>query len=418
MNTNKIIIGIITFSTFLCIKMVAQKFNNRTNIYSIQEADLHSENTDPFLQAKGYKTIPEFCSGTVLDSIHEFLTLGIYSKSYKWYYSYNNEGKIESSERKYYNSKGEYKNIFETMTYNADGQIALLTKTEPHSGSFHQPNIEPTIVYFEQYNYSNGLLAMRVREETGEFPDVDTTWFNYKANNLLECRLYSNWGSYVAEKFSYKITDSIIITQKSIFLNIQYPHFDSVPESSARNSEFIEKLDKNGNVIELKCSSINTDLNTENIRYKITYTYNENNQLTQLLFYADDDVTESNKINYTYTADGNLKQYIKRYYNSHTETWDIEKQMEYFYSSSSVGIQQQHSKELCLFPNPANNYISINNADIFNKPYTIYNVNGQLQLKGKMQGKIDVSKLNNGYYLIKVENKGEQYSSSFMKIDN
>lgn len=74
--------------------------------------------------------------------------------------------------------------------------------------------------------------------------------------------------------------------------------------------------------------------------------------------------------------------------------------------SSALGVEDVTVKEqnLLLYPNPAKNYIKIKSEQVDNFEISIYNIRGELILKGKYLSDedIDISNLENGLYLMRV----------------
>ncbi len=72
---------------------------------------------------------------------------------------------------------------------------------------------------------------------------------------------------------------------------------------------------------------------------------------------------------------------------------------------NSISVQSNEVSEIEIFPNPANEFVSISNStDKFS--YEIINVNGLIIEKQNVEGNktyIDISKINNGIYFIKIK---------------
>jgi photosystem II stability/assembly factor-like uncharacterized protein len=91
-----------------------------------------------------------------------------------------------------------------------------------------------------------------------------------------------------------------------------------------------------------------------------------------------------------------------------------------FQSTQLNTLINTHKNEyrIAIYPNPACNYISIlidNNAQIFDN-IEICNVTGQIVLSTKMNNRIDISKLNNGNYVLKLKGKNIEGSKAFTII--
>lgn len=78
---------------------------------------------------------------------------------------------------------------------------------------------------------------------------------------------------------------------------------------------------------------------------------------------------------------------------------------------SILGKNEIHrDNDFKIYPNPANHYLNINVKEE-NWQVEIYNSNGALLLTANNQKNIDVSSFLNGFYLVKVSTKSNQFSS-------
>jgi hypothetical protein len=72
-----------------------------------------------------------------------------------------------------------------------------------------------------------------------------------------------------------------------------------------------------------------------------------------------------------------------------------------FYANYSLSLQNNNTSNIYLSPSPASNTIKINENKEELK-VTVYDVNGQVQLKKKIIDKLDVTPLTNGVYFLKL----------------
>ncbi len=87
---------------------------------------------------------------------------------------------------------------------------------------------------------------------------------------------------------------------------------------------------------------------------------------------------------------------------------------ELYYSTSTVGIEQLESKNsILVYPNPATDYLTVDSEKV--TLIEIYSVSGKLLQKKRNSNQIDVRKLNNGTYIIKVEINNELFTSKLIK---
>jgi hypothetical protein len=144
------------------------------------------------------------------------------------------------------------------------------------------------------------------------------------------------------------------------------------------------------------------------------YTYDANNNMTSEL---DQDWNGSAFVNsslftLTYDADNfTLSESYKVFNNDGTavEYGDST----YYYFHSVLGIDDLRAQEgnITVYPNPANNKITIaNNKEIPEEAIVcIFEINGQQVMYEKFQNQklieLDVSNLSNGIYLLKIETK-------------
>ena len=67
----------------------------------------------------------------------------------------------------------------------------------------------------------------------------------------------------------------------------------------------------------------------------------------------------------------------------------------------TTAIETTIAKESKIYPNPAQNNITINNHERYDF-YTIYSINGNLVMSGRVKKNIDIAKLGNGNYIIEL----------------
>ncbi len=108
-------------------------------------------------------------------------------------------------------------------------------------------------------------------------------------------------------------------------------------------------------------------------------------------------------------GDGDLDLLVGEYYGK----------MQFYRNTSTSSINRELSDKISitLYPNPAQNFISIDTEFKSNK-ISIVNTQGQevLMLKGQPT-KIDVSSLHRGQYFIRLEDEdGKAISTSFTKL--
>jgi hypothetical protein len=87
----------------------------------------------------------------------------------------------------------------------------------------------------------------------------------------------------------------------------------------------------------------------------------------------------------------------------------------YILDDATLAVKDITKEKLMLYPNPANNILNISNVSA-KATYAIYNVSGQLAAKGKItDGKVNISTLPTGNYLISIEDSGNITGIKFAK---
>ncbi|HPI19592.1 MAG TPA: glycoside hydrolase family 44 protein [Candidatus Kapabacteria bacterium] len=89
-----------------------------------------------------------------------------------------------------------------------------------------------------------------------------------------------------------------------------------------------------------------------------------------------------------------------------------------FKAKSGSCINERTEKQINIIPNPANNYIEFSINEIFdNSIITITDLSGRILIHKDLENvkqRIDVSKLDNGFYFIRVQNKNQNYYDKFL----
>ncbi|WP_312825992.1 reprolysin-like metallopeptidase [Epilithonimonas sp.] len=82
--------------------------------------------------------------------------------------------------------------------------------------------------------------------------------------------------------------------------------------------------------------------------------------------------------------------------------------------SETLAVTDVKKNNISVYPNPATDFINISNISSKTN-YEIYSVGGQLVNQGTTDGKVNVSKLVKGIYIISVEVNGEKSQTKFIK---
>jgi len=82
--------------------------------------------------------------------------------------------------------------------------------------------------------------------------------------------------------------------------------------------------------------------------------------------------------------------------------------------AQSLAVTDVKKNNISVYPNPATDVINISNVSSKTK-FEIYSVGGQLVNQGTTDGKVNVSKLTKGVYILTVESNGEKSQTKFIK---
>lgn len=159
--------------------------------------------------------------------------------------------------------------------------------------------------------------------------------------------------------------------------------------------------------------------------HKSNYVYNESGKILMLISYRWRP-TE---------GEWGLNRKMEYYYNDHgilyylgTFGWNVDENIwikngsdiSYFSNPSSIADYHANYAMIKINPNPSTNLITINYDTIVNQNavYNIFTISGKVICKGitKQGNTINVSKLDAGYYVLKLEVGTKQYSGKFLKL--
>lgn len=82
--------------------------------------------------------------------------------------------------------------------------------------------------------------------------------------------------------------------------------------------------------------------------------------------------------------------------------------------SENLAVTDIKQTNISVYPNPATDVIDISNVSSKTK-FEIYSVGGQLVNQGTTDGKVNVSKLTKGVYILSLESNGEKSQTKFIK---
>lgn len=89
-----------------------------------------------------------------------------------------------------------------------------------------------------------------------------------------------------------------------------------------------------------------------------------------------------------------------------------------YYINQTVGVAEKFTEAIKIYPNPTQDYISIDNADNLAVKANIYNVTGKLVLSSTLTGndRINVQELPAGNYILKLLDQDSQIVSTNLMV--
>lgn len=87
---------------------------------------------------------------------------------------------------------------------------------------------------------------------------------------------------------------------------------------------------------------------------------------------------------------------------------------DYTLNVGQLAVSDVKKNSVNVYPNPAKDVINISNVSS-KAQFEIYSVGGQLVNQGITDGKVNVSKLTKGVYILSVESNGEKTQTKFIK---
>ena len=75
-----------------------------------------------------------------------------------------------------------------------------------------------------------------------------------------------------------------------------------------------------------------------------------------------------------------------------------------------VGIEDESIEDISVFPNPTARYIQVEEAHRFQR-FLLIDETGRTVMQGEMTNRIDLSKVANGSYLLKLEGDHSNYKT-------
>lgn len=112
---------------------------------------------------------------------------------------------------------------------------------------------------------------------------------------------------------------------------------------------------------------------------------------------------------------------IQENFNEESYTFDnvLRNHTLYAYFALKSGVGEYKENDISIYPNPANNELSIriNNSFVDFGNYAIYDIQGRQIVQGDCGNseRLDISTLNSGFYILKITVKNRVYQAKFIK---
>lgn len=408
-------------------------------------------------------------SNLVLDSVDETAKTGFYIENYKWYFKYNNNKQLISSEKHLSGVQGNpVDNYYEYRTYNENNKLTELIKQRTiERGDFP----DTSITWYSEYNNYTGenlteqsicfIRYFYINPETGSIvilgDDYEsyTDYYEYNDKNLLiygheyfrssndekfrefDCYYDNDLLKYKyyqlvypsLHKYDYQTIGDIYIKlekQNNFLYDNNTEIFDTITKWSIITYDTIS-FDALGRVKTLKNSQYAFYNNTPTkikYKFKAEFEYNSYNQITHARYfhYANEDdgssYVESTRIDNTYDSEGNILEHHHTIYDAQYRRWETYNKKIYYYSSyihTAIPVENELAG-FSIYPNPANSILLLSNLYGLTGTYSIISITGEMVVKEKsISETIDISALAKGVYIILFKNELKTQTLKFVK---
>jgi hypothetical protein len=263
--------------------------------------------------------------------------------------------------------------------------------------------------YLNEFNTQNNLEKYTEKLWSSDNQDwidhfkIEYSYNSLNLNNLKLTFLFNtatlNWDTVnrISIYYTTQQLQQIILTEKWNAINTAWIKSDSVI------NEYSEKLLNNNTRFKWD-SNETTWINN----YQINYQYNSNDLVNLILNRywnkASSLWQNESQFNYNYDLSGNVIELRNLSWDNALNNWGSGNRT--IYSRSNIIVDEiiySHFLENSLYPNPSSNFLKVNAPNEL-KNYSIYNISGQIVLKGAVyhsrEIKLDISNLNNGLYII------------------
>ncbi len=306
-------------------------------------------------------------------------------------YYYNSEGLIDYIifEESTYHNKYEY-------SYNSDNKLIEITMSDQNSSNW---DLRYTDTYI--YNNSNNNV-----EFIRNFANPSTWNVNYRylntfdGNNNLILKEKQEWNTNTNSwnatnkkyEYSYNSNNKIVNRLTKILVN---GNFEQV-------GKFQYIYDANGNRVEWSSYYYDNGWIPEE---KVTYTYDNNYSLSDLILPNWQGIMD-----FGYDEDYNHMILTKSYseWDATQNQWTNPEDAIFNWSDTTASINSVETSIVKFYPNPVNEQLNFDLPNIQeNTIIEIFNSQGKLILKKKLEENLDVSNLNKGIYIFSIDNKNK-----------
>src|SRR5690606_5635164 len=85
--------------------------------------------------------------------------------------------------------------------------------------------------------------------------------------------------------------------------------------------------------------------------------------------------------------------------------------------NGTIGINEEEKFDIIIYPNPANNYLTIDGNQIQNLSISLYDITGRILFTNTFDNKIiiDISKFTSGIYFVEVGKKDSKLVQKIIK---
>jgi hypothetical protein len=256
-----------------------------------------------------------------------------------------------------------------------------------------------------EYDASNNLtLRETVDYSSGSPVVVSIDSMFYTANQLVRSISYSWDGVSVL----YPAGESLITHTGSQVTNIQlYEGDQSTPLTWVYDVDYVYV---GGVVDHLNAYFVNNGVPETTPSIVLQYTYGTNNKVASsgLSFGG----VSANQVDYEYDTQGFVTA-VNSFQQNNAQTGLYLNYSGKIYYQSTVGVEETIFAEAVVFPNPSNDFVTIQTADAIER-VSIYDLNGRLMIT-QNSGELNISNLPAGVYIAKVKTASGVAQARFVK---